>query len=304
MRRLSVFLFGLIAIASVCEAGNAQRYKDVVFEHLKIDSVQYRVIDGRPLFMDVYQPDGDTAIIRPLVIFAHGGSFIHGNRKCDRLPAMCRYLAERGYVAVSIDYRLATLVRMASKASAFKVITKSVADGRASVAWFLNDIEKGNTYRVDKNKIFFGGSSAGAILAEHLGFIDSASECNRALCKAVTRCLPDSDALPAHALRGIISLAGAILDTNLIGANQTSLLHIHTDADAIVPYGNKRPMWGLAPFKLAGLQASRPRYISQHLNFTEYVFPGLKHTPWDADDAIFETVMKQVVEYLDKELRR
>ncbi|HLP20739.1 MAG TPA: hypothetical protein VK174_10575, partial [Chitinophagales bacterium] len=71
----------------------------------------------------------------------------------------------------------------------------------------------------------------------------------------------------------------------------------------IVQYGYKRAVKGWAPFKMAGLGGSRQRYTSQKLNYTEYVFPKAGHTPWDRDDAMFEIVMQQVVDFLWREVR-
>ena len=281
-----------------------QRYRDIVFREVKMDSVAYTTHGHSPMYMDVYQPAGDTASFRPLVILAHGGSFMHGTRHSERMPVICRELAMRGYVAVSIDYRLSGLLNMASKHGAYKEIIKAVADGRNSVRWFILDAAKGNTYRIDTSRIFFGGSSAGAILAEQLAYIDSAAECSGLLCKVVNKYLPDSAALPPHAIRGFISLAGALLDTNLLGTGQAALLHIQGDADNVVPYTNKRAVNGLAPFLLAGLGASRPRYVSQKLDFTEYVFKDGGHTPWDHDSKALKIVIEQMIDFLNREMKK
>jgi predicted esterase len=304
MKKFGWFVAICILSAKVFAGDNVkERYKDVVFSQVSKDSVQYCVADHHCLMMDVYKPAGDTLALRPLVIFAHGGSFMHGDRYSDRLPAICTELAQRGYVAVSMEYRLTNLLGMASKAAAYKEIIKSIADGRSCIAWFLNDIVKGNTYRIDKSRIFFGGNSAGAILAEQLAFIDSAARCKPLLQKIVKKYLPDSGALPPHAIRGIISLAGAILDTNLILPGHPPLLHIQGDADHIVQYGYKRAVNGLAPFKMAGLGASRPRYISQHMDYTEYVFKNAGHTPWDYDDNAHNIVMHRIIDFLSKEMK-
>lgn len=298
MKKILVFILTVCQLAALAIAGGNENNKNIAFTQITVDSLVYSTPGGKPLLMDIYQPVGDTAPLRPLVILAHGGSFMHGNRHSERIPAICRELARRGYVAVSIDYRLTNLAVMAARSSAYRAMIKSVADGRASVAWFLRDIANTNTYRLDKNRIYFGGTSAGAILAEQLAFIDSASECNRALCRAVRRFLPDTGTLPPHTIRGVISLAGAVLDTNIISASQPAMLHIHGDADRIVPYGYKRAVNGWAPFKMAGLAGSKARYTSQHLNCTEYVFKNAGHTPWDQSDADFEIVMQQIIEFL------
>lgn len=297
-----VVLYILFCHLSV--AGNdAKRYRDVVFQEVKIDSVAYCKYGSKELLMDVYQPIGDTALQRPLVILAHGGAFMAGNRHAERIPAICRELTMRGFVVASIDYRLTNLLGMASRRSAYKAIIKATADGRNSVRWFINNAAKKNTYHIDPKKIFFGGSSAGGILAEQLAFIDSANGCKQPLCKVVNKFLPDSDALPPHSIHGFLSLAGGVLDTNLITSGHPALFHIQGDADHVVPYGYKHPIGGIAPFKLAGLGASRQRYISQKLNYTEYVLNKSGHTPWDYDQKALKILLEQMIAFLNKELK-
>ena len=279
------------------------RYRNIVFREVKIDSVVYSTPNSKPLYMDVYQPVGDTAMSRPLIILAHGGSFMHGNRRSDCLPAMCRELAQRGFVVASIEYRLTTLPGMATKRNAYGAITRAVADGRNSVRWFINDAAKANAFGIDPRRIFFGGSSAGGILAEQLAYADGVAHCSTALCKAANKYLLASEALPPHAIYGCISLAGAVLDTNMISSGGPDILHIQGDADHVVPFAYKRPINGLAPFRLAGLGACRPRYLSQQLDFTEYVFIKGGHTPWDTDSKALKIVMQQVVAFLNKEVK-
>jgi para-nitrobenzyl esterase len=276
------------------------RYRDIVFPQVKTDSIIYSTQNGRPLYMHVYQPVGDTARQRPLIILAHGGSFMHGNRRSDCIPALCRELASRGFVVASIDYRLTNLAGMASKRHAYAAIIKAVADGRNSVRWFVNNAARENTYGINPDRIFFGGSSAGGILAEQLAYITAAAKCPSPLCKVATKFLPDSGALPAHAIRGCISLAGAVLDTNLVCRSAPPILHIQGDADYVVPFGCKRPVHGLAPFKLSGLGASSQRYKSQGLDVSEYVFINGGHTPWDHDDQAFKIVLQQVIAFTNR----
>ena len=81
------------------------------------------------------------------------------------------------------------------------------------------------------------------------------------------------------------------------------MLHIQGDADHIVPYMYKRPIHGIAPFKLAGLGASRPRYISQRLDVSEYVLIKAGHTPWDSDSKTLNLVVEQMIGFLNKEMK-
>jgi para-nitrobenzyl esterase len=290
-------------IAGITRAGEGVRYRDVVFNSINTDSVVYSRPDGKPLYMDVYQPAGDTAMLRPLIILAHGGSFMHGNRRSDCIPALCKQLASRGFVVASIDYRLTGLLGMANKRSAYAHMLKAVADGRNSVRWFINDAARHNTYRINAQKIFFGGSSAGGILAQQLAYITRAGQGNKLLGKMAARFLSDTGALPLHAICGCISLAGAVLDTSLIVSGAPPTLHIQGDADYVVPFGCARPVHGLAPFKLWGLGGSRARYKSQGIDLSEYVFTSLGHTPWDYDNKAFNTMLLQVVAFTNRLLK-
>src|SRR5689334_19752194 len=58
------------------------------------------------LVMDIYQPTGDVASSRGLIILAHGGSFISGSRTDQDVTTLCTRFGKMGYVTASIDYRL------------------------------------------------------------------------------------------------------------------------------------------------------------------------------------------------------
>lgn len=59
------------------------------------------------LELDVYEPNGDSLTpARPLVLIAHGGSFVGGSKTGTDVVPICKDLAKLGYVAVAIEYRL------------------------------------------------------------------------------------------------------------------------------------------------------------------------------------------------------
>jgi dienelactone hydrolase len=85
--------------------------RDVIFGHApNADGV-------RSLKMDVYRPRVPFSEKLPAVILAFGGAFHRGSRQDDTviendqsntpIAEYCRRLAEQGYVAFSVDYRLA-----------------------------------------------------------------------------------------------------------------------------------------------------------------------------------------------------
>lgn len=87
----------------------------------------------------------------PVIVYIHGGSFCLGD-KVTSVGAMPQVFASKGFVFVSIDYRL-------SPAAHFPAHVQDVA---SAIAWVHNSI---GGYGGDPNKIFLLGHSAGAQLA-------------------------------------------------------------------------------------------------------------------------------------------
>ena len=73
-------------------------------------TVTYCVDDGTPLTLDVYQPRAGRAP-RPLLVFAHGGSWAFGSSSIAEQSALVRQVVaeslDRGMAVASINYRLA-----------------------------------------------------------------------------------------------------------------------------------------------------------------------------------------------------
>ena len=57
------------------------------------------------LDMNIYEPTGDTETARPLIIWAHGGSFIGGTKTDPDVVELSNRFAKKGFVCASIDYR-------------------------------------------------------------------------------------------------------------------------------------------------------------------------------------------------------
>lgn len=61
--------------------------------------------------MDAYLPSDSFARPLPAVIFIHGGGWAGGSKSVGVATGICRTLAENGYAAFSIDYRLNTATK-------------------------------------------------------------------------------------------------------------------------------------------------------------------------------------------------
>jgi predicted esterase len=122
------------------------------------------------LLLDLAIPDTGTDGPRPLLVHIHGGSFQHGNR------ASQRSVAERGWVAASIDYRLAgdeplpgprvkpffDAVGGESSSARDRALVASVEDTLAALDYLLSRADELN---IDTDRIVLKGESAGAFIA-------------------------------------------------------------------------------------------------------------------------------------------
>ena len=87
-----LLFFQLSAQSLDCSCEN--RYQTEVFSSVNVETVTYS--DAYNLQMDIYTPDGDNCINRPLIILAHGGSFIGGSKTNPTMVDLCETFAKRG----------------------------------------------------------------------------------------------------------------------------------------------------------------------------------------------------------------
>lgn len=91
---------------------------------------------------------------RPTVIWAHGGGFQYGSK--DNPGETYAYqFAQRGFVAIAIDYRKPPYQYGVNE-------TMAIADMRAAIRWAKANAA---TYNIDTTKIIAGGDSAGGFAA-------------------------------------------------------------------------------------------------------------------------------------------
>jgi acetyl esterase/lipase len=172
------------------------------------------------LKLDIYRPGGDTLTSRPAVVWVHGGSFSSGDKTSPELVDEATTLAEKGFVNVSINYRLGTGCSFsAPTAACLTSIIDAMHDAQAAVR-FLR--ARATTYGVDPNRIAIGGTSAGAITALDVGFNPND---------------PGTSGHPgfSSAVAGAVSLSGARVLGAADAGDAPSLL-FHGTADPLVPY--------------------------------------------------------------------
>lgn len=115
--------------------------------------IEYANAGGESLKLDLARPKGDSAPF-PVVVCIHGGGFRAGNRYGYR--PLCVKLAEQGYAALTISYRLAPKHQFPA----------AIIDCKSAIRWVRAHAQK---YHFDPNKIGVTGGSAGGHLAQFLG---------------------------------------------------------------------------------------------------------------------------------------
>lgn len=129
----------------------AEEHPQGVSEQL---DVVYADINGRKLHLDIFYPTERQEQSYPAILMIHGGGWSSGS-KIHQVP-MARRLAQKGYVAIAVEYRLSPEARYPA----------AVYDLKAAVRWLRGHAAD---YGIDPNRIAALGCSAGAQLASQLG---------------------------------------------------------------------------------------------------------------------------------------
>ena len=127
------------------------------------DVINYKGVPT-PLYLDVYEPTGDNTLGRPVIIWIHGGGFrTDSYRTQGYIVDYSTRFAKRGYVCMSIDYRLRAGSDMPTQASEFPALQDAARDANAAISWIKANAA---TYNIDPNLIFIAGGSAGGRTAQ------------------------------------------------------------------------------------------------------------------------------------------
>ncbi len=213
--------------ATPASAAAPERYRDAVFARTTKSTYVYKtppdLVTGKltPLRLDVYRPVGDTLAKRPAIIWIHGGGFRMGDR--SHLGAIAAEWAQKGYVTVSISYRLDSrgpcqAVASGGAVRCSKAIEAAQADALTSVAWLR---ARATSFKVDPSRIAVGGSSAGAVTAVNVA----------------QRANPGGGTVPARVkVRAALAMSGCQFDRGSIDANDAPISFLASGKDPLVAY--------------------------------------------------------------------
>ncbi len=233
-----------------------ERYLDEVFtDYDKTENVIYGNAPDLPfiflfewntididLDMDIYEPSGDTELARPAIIFLHPGSFFSGSNESDDMTTLAADAAKRGYVGISANYRLG--LNIVSTYSGERAVYRGVQDASALIRYLREFHEE---LRIDPEKIFLWGSSAGSFISLHLAYYDDSDRPESTYGSGNDPdlgCIDCSGNNYNHSSRptAIVSCWGAIAELDYINEDDNvPAIMFHGSLDIVVPSDSGLP---------------------------------------------------------------
>jgi acetyl esterase len=116
-------------------------------------TVTYKVVDDFELRLWIFNPPNhQSSDTTAAIVFFFGGGWNNGSP--SQLVKQCEYLAARGMVAITADYRVRSRNGVA--------MDKCVSDAKSAIRWVR---EHSSEYGIDPDRIAASGGSAGGHLA-------------------------------------------------------------------------------------------------------------------------------------------
>lgn len=221
--------------------------------------------NGKPedLFLDIYEPNDESSENRPLIVFVHGGSFVAGDKSVYSENAV--NMAKKGYVVSSINYRLDTTRANNPYNARSPDLDKPIGTSREDTLMAIRFlIGKSQDYRINTEKIFLGGSSAGAVTALYTAF---------------------SEEVDAKKIKAVYAIAGTVVedDLDIIDENDPPTIMFNGTTDTIVPYSmatatidklkSKGVTANLVTYQGAGHGIISQKNADIHQKLTEFLYP-------------------------------
>ncbi|MEM9895624.1 MAG: alpha/beta hydrolase [Bacteroidota bacterium] len=304
-------LFGMLISIAACsdddEGLSGTLYVDDVYNEVATTfDIQYGanaalVGNVGPLFLDVYEPVGDGNSMRPTIVLAHGGAFVSGTKTSIR--TICEAYALKGYTVASIQYRLINDPNLLTAGDSIQFsegVVLTLGDMKAAIRYLRNDALNGeNQFNIDSDLMFAGGISAGAIMANHIGYLDE-----------------DDDAIPEYLLdhinthggfegntnniqvssevAGIVSFSGSLFRDKWINEGDVPIFMVHEEGDEIVPCNYEAS--GVFPFDILayGSCELETRLVNENVSYQYVFYPGVNnHVGYFSD---FEMQGKELID--------
>lgn len=226
------------------------------------------------LRMDIYEPDQgvDTVAQRPMVLYIHTGNALPpgypgngsptGTRTDSCAVEVCKRMARRGYVAVSMSYRLGwnplAPTEEERRGQLLNAIYRAIHDVRQCVRTHKAEAAGANTYGIDPEKIVVLGEGTGGYIALAHSTLDKPSELFVNKFDPNGSFPPDSSYVDTnkvgnldglngqltlyrpngfdHATHFCVNMGGALADTTWLEQGDVPMVAFHTVFDPYAPF--------------------------------------------------------------------
>lgn len=240
------------------------------------------------LSLDLYLPE-NAFTNRPAMILIHGGGFSTGSKEDTNIVAMANYFASRGWVCISINYRLISAYGSLATAWGTYVLNHptltpaekqqsyamypAARDAKAAVRWLYANA---STYGINTNYVTALGGSAGSFLANMLGITNPSDFRDESLI-TVDSTLSSTNLSAGSTVHTIIDHWGginhmtylqAITGQSRFDANDPPISIVHGSADVDVP--------------ITQAEALRDAYINSGAPYEYNRLEGAGHSAWSA----------------------
>ncbi|MBK8397164.1 MAG: alpha/beta hydrolase [Leptospiraceae bacterium] len=238
------------------------------------------------LSLDLFLPE-NAPQNRPAMILIHGGGFFTGSKEDTNIVGMANYFTSRGWVCISINYRLAAARGTLSTAWGTYVLNNIIStdreqsyamypaarDAKAALRWLYANA---TTYKINTNYMTALGGSAGSFLANMLG-ITNVSDFRDETLTLTDTTLSTTNLTAGSKIHTVIDHWGGINHMTYLEAittqsrfdiNDPPISIVHGTADVDVPFTQG--------------EALRDAYISTGAAYEFNPLVGAGHGAWTA----------------------
>lgn len=299
-----IYLFILISLLvngsfAQCEGG---RYINKIFtQTTRTKDITYVTAKNaagamQKVLMDVFEPKNDTAALRPLVVFEHGGAYWTGTKDYESQIAMGEEFAKRGYVVSSATYRLEpSPLSLLFQDLMIKAVGRGVQDTKALVRYFYNSArDSANPFRIDTTKIFLCGGSAGAFNVLHTVYLDSLDNLDtqwKNSLAGIGGVFGQYDFIDfGKTILGVVNINGALGDKSYLDNENTNFLSVHNWWDPEVPFNRGQPYSIPTLMYVDGSNVLHTKAQELGIYNPFYIIPDWGHTSYSTD--LFGTVVQ------------